>query len=127
MMRDSVFVPEYKTNVLPLRWLADYIFHPISMWFFHIGVNSNDKLDYDYSSATLLDEIKEKVGFKVYNILNYPYKWWGTGYKLDLSDLNIDMSGTDWDDYDDQGHPYWDYWWHLDPETGDGWRLVSKV
>lgn len=127
-VRDNIFTPEYKTNILPLRWLADSVFHPISMFFFHVGLNANDKLDYDYSNANLFDELKEKFGFKIYDILDRPYKKWGTIYKLDLSDLNIELNdGLGWDDYDDSGHPYWDYWWHLDEETGDGWRLISKV
>jgi len=127
-MRDSIFIPEHKTNVLPLRWLANYVFHPMSMWFFHIGLNANDKFEYDFSNATLFDYIKEKIGFKIYNFLNHPYEWWGTIYKMDLSGINLDeLGGTGWDDYDDQGHPYWDYWWHIDEETGDAWRLKPNA
>ena len=125
-MRDNIFVPEYKTNILPLRWLADYVFHPISMWFFHIGLRADDKFEYDFSEATFFDYLKEKIGFKVYNFLNHPYDWWGTLYVMDLNSLNLNMDSKDWDDYDDNGIPYWDYFWHEDEETGDGWRLLNK-
>ena len=33
---------------------------------------------------------------------------------------------SEWDDYDENGIPYWDYFWHEDPITGDAWRLVNK-
>ena len=125
-MREDIFIPEHRTNVLPLRWLANYIFHPISMFFFNIGLKANDKLEYSYSDSNLLDEIKEKAGFRLYKLFDKPYTWWGTLYKMDLSDLDLDMSGSDWDDYDENGIPYWDYFWHEDPETGDAWRLVMK-
>jgi hypothetical protein len=122
-MRDNIFIPEYKTNVLPLRWLADYVFHPISMKFFHMGLNANDKLEHDYVNCTLLDEVKEKIGFKMYHFLNHPYEWWGTTYIFNIEVLD-DLGGSGWDDYDDRGIPYWDYLWHEDPETGDAWRIV---
>lgn len=126
-MRNDLFIPEHKTNILPLRWLANYIFHPVSMWFFKIGLKSNDKLEHDYLNATAFDKIKEFVGFRLYKILNYPYDLWGTIYKMDLGALNLDLyDGLGWDDYDRFGIPYWDYFWHEDPETGDAWRLVLK-
>ena len=125
-MREDVFIPEHRTNILPFRWLANYIFHPISMLFFNIGLRANQQLEYDYAGSNLLDEIKEKVGFKTYKFLNYPYDWWGTVYKLNFKNLDIDFDQGSWDDYDENGIPYWDYFWHNDPETGDGWRLVNK-
>ena len=125
-MRDDVFIPEHKTNILPLRWLANYVFHPISMWFFNMGLKANDKFEYDFSEVNTLDYLKEKIGFKVYNFLDKPYKWWGTVYVMDLERLGIDMSGAAWDDYDENEIPYWYYFWQEDPETGDAWRLISK-
>ena len=125
-MREDIFIPEHRTRILPLRYLANYVFHPVSMWFFNMGLRANDKFEYDFSEANALDYLKEKIGFKVYNILNHPYDWWGTVYKMDLSGLDLDMSGEDWDDYNEFGIPYWDYLWHEDPITGDAWRLVHK-
>lgn len=28
-------------------------------------------------------------------------------------------------DYDENGHPYWDYDWHEDDEHGSNWRLIK--
>ena len=40
--------------------------------------------------------------------------------------LLSDTTGLGWDDYDENGVPYWNYFWHNDEETGDGWRLINK-
>ena len=37
------------------------------------------------------------------------------------------LGGSMWDDYDENGIPYWHYFWHNDEKTGDGWRLIPKV
>jgi hypothetical protein len=47
-MREDIFIPEHRTNILPLRWLANYVFHPISMWFFNTALKANDRLEWDY-------------------------------------------------------------------------------
>lgn len=128
-MRDYVFIPEHRTKVLPLRWLADYVFHPISMFFFNIGLKANNKIEEDFAEATFLNLTKEKIGFNLYKFFGYPYDWWGTLYKLEPGVRNkimADIMNSDWDDYDEQGHPYWDFLWHEDPETGDGWRLKPR-
>jgi hypothetical protein len=91
-----------------------------------MGLKANDKFEYDFSETTRFDYLKEKIGFKGYAILNHPYDWWGTVYKMDLSGLDLDMNGEGWDDYDKNGIPYWYYFWHEDPITGDAWRLVNK-
>lgn len=122
-MRHNVFIPEHRTNILPLRWLANYILHPISMWFFSVGLKANHQIYESNEGYSLIDEIKEKIGFRVYDFLNRAYDLWGTIYKMDIDLLDIDMSGEGWNDYDDNGIPYWDYFWHFDEETGDGWRL----
>ena len=126
-MRDDIFIPEHKTNILPLRWLANYVFHPVSMWFFRMGLKANDKFEFDFSETNTLDYLKEKIGFRAYNFLDLPYTWWGTVYVFDRSRIDFDqLGGEDWDDYDDNGIPYWYYLWHEDPITGDAWRLVAK-
>jgi hypothetical protein len=126
-MRDKIFTPEYKTSVLPLRWVADYIFHPVSMWFFNIGLRANDQIYESGEGYSVADEIKEFIGFRLYKVLGWPYDKWGTVYKMDLSKLNLDLDdGLGWDDYDENGVPYWDYWWHEDPITGDAWRIKEK-
>ena len=127
-MRSELFIPKHKTNILPLRWLANYIFHPISMIFFHIGLRAYDQIYESGEGYTIWDELKEIIGHRIYKFLDYPYAWWGTTYVLDQEVLSaFKQEVGDWDDYDAQGHPYWDYLWNVDEETGDGWRLVSKV
>lgn len=37
------------------------------------------------------------------------------------------MSNLAWDDYDVNGHAYWEYFWNEDPVTGDAWRLVATA
>ena len=124
-MRNKIFIPEHRTNVLPLRWLANYVFHPISMVFFRIALRANYQIYESNEGYTIWDEIKEKIGSRVYNFLDKPYTRWGTIYSLDKNLLS-DTTGLGWNDYDDVGIPYWDYWWHEDPETGDAWRLIRK-
>ena len=125
-MNKVFFTPEHRTRILPLRYLANYVFHPISMIFFKIGLKANDQIYESNEGYTIMDEIKEKVGYKLYNFFDKPYTLWGTIYKMDLSDLDLDMSGSNWDDYDWRGIPYWDYFWHEDPVTGDAWRILPK-
>jgi len=127
-MRDDIFIPEHKTNVLPLRWLANEIFHPISMWFFHVGLRANDRIEWDYQYKWH-NKFLEWFGWTGYNFFDKPYSAWGTVYKIDMEKWKEempDMSSSEWDDYDDQGRPYWDYWWNEDEETGDAWRLIKK-
>jgi hypothetical protein len=64
--------------------------------------------------------------YKVYGYIwktTWPiYNKFGTYYKLD-----IDMNNKSWNDYDENGHPYWLYnEWQEDLETGDAWRLIRK-
>lgn len=122
--------PEHRTRIVPLRFIANNIFHPISMWFFHIGLRHNDKIEWD-RDYKWHNRFMEAFGFKLYKLLNHPYEWWGTIYRLDMEAWkeslgDIDMSNEAWDDYDDKGIPYWDYWWHEDPVTGDAWRIKRE-
>ena len=40
--------------------------------------------------------------------LNMPYDRWGTVYRIDMEAWKKDLSGTAWDDYDEDGIPYWE-------------------
>ena len=121
-----MFTPEHKTNILPLRWLANYVFHPISMWFFRMGLRANDRYTYEWDTYKFRHFLMETIGFKMYKVLDKPYSAWGTTYVLNMPiDFKLD-DGLGWDDYDERGIPYWDYWWHEDPLTGDAWRYVTK-
>lgn len=66
----------------PLRWIANGIFHPISMWFFRTGLKANDHLEWDIE-YTKLNKFIEHVTFKLYKIFDYPYSKWGTYYTVD--------------------------------------------
>lgn len=124
-MREDIFTPEHRTRILPLRILANHVFHPISMWFFSIGLKYNDRIEWDFQYRWD-HRLMEAFGFKLYKLFNYPYDWWGTIYKMDLDLLDIDLSGEGWDDYDSNGHPYWLFTeWQEDPITGDAWRLIK--
>jgi hypothetical protein len=114
------FTAEHKTNNLILRFIANQVFHPLSMVFFTMGLKYNEKLP-----LTLPNMAMETLGFRLYKILDIPYSKWGTLYKLDLSSFDLD-DGLGWDDYDEHGIPYWDYLWHEDPITGDAWRIHAK-
>ena len=102
------------TNVLPLRWLAN-LCGEISGW--------------AILKVAYLDEAKN-FGFRysVYGAL-YSLTWpvylrWGTFYRWDF-----DMSGDGWNDYDEDGVPYWEKWtdWDFEDEwTGDAFRIIKK-
>lgn len=126
MSRDYLFIPEHKTNILPLRWFANYISEPVSMWFFHMGLKANDRYTYEWDTYKFRHFLMETIGWRMYTILNKPYRKWGTVYRLELPlDFKLD-DGLGWDDYDEHNIPYWDYMWHEDPLTGDAWRYVTK-
>lgn len=119
-MKDSLKVN--KTNILPLRWFANMC-GEISGW--------------AIVRLSFLDE-HNHYGFryKLYGYLwdiTWPvYRKFGTFYEFDF-----DMSGDGWNDYDEDGIPYWektgvvdpDYekpWDFMDEETGDAFRIINK-
>lgn len=125
-MREDYTTPEHRTRILPLRILANHVFHPISYWFFTIALKYNDRIEWD-KDYKWHHRAMEYFGFRLYKLFNYPYEWWGTFYKIDFDKLELEnLGGSGWDDYDERDIPYWDYWWHEDPITGDAWRLVQK-
>ncbi len=117
-LEDSIL--EHKSRP-PLRWVAN-IFGNIAsaaLW-----------------RAALLDEDNNwnrKYDFyvKVYDIFMPLYSNYGSWYKLD-----IDMSGKGWDDYDENGVPYWEKLGVIDPDytpawdyedsNGDAFRIIKK-
>lgn len=122
-------IPQHKTNVLPLRWLVNGVFHPISMYFFSksLGIYFRD----EDGIVPMTPKLERKMEFyhKLYKILDKPYDKFGTTYLLNrklIEEMAEEMSGPEWDDYDEDGIPYWDYQWHEDPVTGDAWRLIKR-
>lgn len=123
-MREDIFIPVHRTKVLPLRWLANYIFHPVSMWFFHIGLRATDKFDQNEQFNIRWNAYKEYIGWQGYHLLDKPYSKWGTIYKFVDGYLDS-FNSSGWDDYDANGFPYWDFDWHTDDPLDD-WRLINK-
>jgi hypothetical protein len=105
-------IREDRTSIFPLRWFAN-LCGEIAGWSILKAAYLDEDEDYG---------IKYKIHGKIYSLTWPVYNKFGTFYKIDF-----DMSGKEWDDYDENGHPYWLYTeWQEDPETGDAWRLVRK-
>lgn len=102
------------------------------MKFFNMGLRRHDLLDeMGAEDRVFNNDLRLRTYWKAYHILSKPYTYWGTMYRLDMDKLkkdleSMDLSGEEWNDYDSSGHPYWDYQWHVDANTGDAWRLVKK-
>jgi hypothetical protein len=91
-----------RTKILLLRWIGNYL-----------GGIAGDSL----VKAFDLDErgdfgYRFKFHSKVWKYFNKPYEWWGTYYILDtkgwLDQIKTDVSGQNWDDYDEDGIAYWE-------------------
>lgn len=107
----------------PLRWLANLAGEISTAAIMRVSWAEEDGKD---------KGLRYKIdGFLYDNLFSFYHKY-GTYYKLD-----IDMSGPEWNDYDENGVPYWeklgtvdpDYvqpWNFVDPETGDAFRVVNK-
>ena len=94
-----------KTRIVPLRWIGNFLGG-------YAGNHLVKAFDYDEEG---------KLGFAykyhafMWKYLNKPYECWGTYYTLDmetwkeeLDQLKLDMSCSEWDDYDEFGKAYWE-------------------
>lgn len=58
--------------------------------------------------------------YKMYGLgwkyLNAPYERWGTYYSIDMDKWKEELSGKNWDDYDENGVPYWEKTGTIDPD-----------
>jgi|DEB19_MinimDraft_3_1074340.scaffolds.fasta_scaffold00708_20 hypothetical protein len=103
----------------PLRWVAD-LFGDVAGW--------------AILRISYLDESKDLgMMYQFYSFvwrMTWPlYNKFGTVYKWDF-----DMSGDGWNDYDEDGIPYWEkpdfidafVWDFEDEETGDAFRVLNK-
>lgn len=95
----------HKTKILPLRWIAN-ICGEFAGNHLVKCVNMDEDQEYGW---------RYKYHAKMYVLLNKPYEKWGTYYTIDmdawkkeLDKMKIDMSGPGWDDYDEDGVPYWE-------------------
>ena len=87
-----------RTRIWPLRWIGNFLGG-------YAGNHLVKCFDYDEDG---------KYGFaykyhaKMWKYLNKPYTWWGTYYQLDIEGMIKDLDGAGWDDYDEDGIPYWE-------------------
>lgn len=129
MNKITFSTPQHKTNVLPLRWIVNGLFHTASMYFFSKSLDIYFRDEDGIVPMTPKLERKMDLYHKIYKILDKPYDKFGTTYLLNrafIEEMTEYMSGCGWDDYDEEGVPYWAYHWHEDPLTGDAWRIVKR-
>ena len=83
--------PIHKTNNLLLRFIANNIFGNVAHFYLTKSLKYyfryEDQFDtIDDFKPPLVDNFKMKMFVKFYNILDKPYKLWGTVYRLILED-----------------------------------------
>ena len=88
------------TKIVPLRW---------------IGNLCNSISTNHLTKAVDLDEqekfgLRYKYHIKMWQIFDIPYVKWGTYYILDMENWKEELKGSEWDDYDANGIPYWEKW-----------------
>jgi hypothetical protein len=93
-----------RTKILPLRWIANFLG----------GYAANHlikAIDLDESLDSNLG-FRYKYHAKMWKYLNKPYELWGTYYLVDtsawLDQIKTNVSGQNWDDYDEDGIAYWE-------------------
>lgn len=120
-MRENNSFKINKTSILPLRWFANFC-GEIAGWAI-MRISYHDELE-NFGWRYKLHSFVWKITWPVY------YKF-GTFYEF-----SFDMSGDGWNDYDENGIPYWektgtidpDYeqpWKFVDPWTGDAFRVIK--
>lgn len=83
----------HKTNILPLRWIANGISSPIAHYFFMNGLKYHFKHEESYDNDENFampqwDYFMLNLNHKIYRIFNVPYEKWGTCYKIDLDQFD---------------------------------------
>jgi hypothetical protein len=96
-----------KTKIVPLRWIGNFLGG-------YAGNHLVKAIDLDESLDSNLG-FRYKYHAKMWKYLNKPYEWWGTYYQVDIDkwkneidQMQIDLSGKEWDDYDEDGIAYWE-------------------
>jgi hypothetical protein len=107
-------IVEHK-SLPPLRWFAN----------FSGSIASRGLLEISYMEDAGYTGWKYKLNCFLWDKFWPLYEKYGTTYRL-----RMDLSGKGWDDYDEDGVPYWEKynldWDYEDPETGDGFRIITK-
>ena len=103
----------------PLRWIANWAGSRASAAVMRAAWLDEDGIDRG---------IRHTINSAIYRSLWPIYSKYGTFYKMDL-----DMEGISWDDYDENGIPYWEKtgtvdstlpWKYVDPLTNDAFRTI---
>jgi len=97
----------------PLRWIANLAG----------SIASKNMLKLSYMEDDGIKGFKYKYYGWLWDTFWPLYQKYGTFYKL----LDMDMSDPKWDDYDENGVPYWEKWhWDfIDEETGDAFKVIN--
>ena len=95
----------------PLRWIANWAGSRASAAVMRAAWLDEDGIDRG---------IRHTINSAIYRLLWPMYSKYGTYYKM-----NWDLSGPAWDDYDENGVPYWELWDYEDEETGDAFRIIN--
>lgn len=80
--------PIHKTNIIPLRWFANTCNH-ISSKFLRNAVY----LDYICDDENIPLGFKYKFSIFMYELIDKPYKKWGTTYELNMNAWRRDIWG----------------------------------
>lgn len=107
----------------PLRWIANWAGSRASSAVMRAAWLDEDGIDRG---------VRQTINSAIYRLLWPMYRKYGTFYKI-----NWPMDGQDWEDYDEDGVPYWEKtgtvdpdspqpWKFVDPWTGDAFRVIKK-
>lgn len=96
----------------PLRWIANL----------SGSIASKNILKLSYMEDDGIKGFRYKYYGWLWDTFWPIYRKYGTFYKLDT-----DLSGSGWDDYDEDGVPYWEefHWDFIDEETGDAFKVIN--
>ena len=109
----------------PLRWIANWAGSRASAAVMRSAWLHEDEIE---------GGIRHFINERIYIYLWPIYQKYGTFYKV-----NWDMSDKAWDDYDENGVPYWEktgtvdpeydydeyHWDFIDEETGDALKVIN--
>jgi hypothetical protein len=109
ILDDSVAIHKSRR---PLRWIANWLG----------GIASRGLLDVSYMEDNGYTGWRYKVNLFLWDTFWPIYNKYGTFYVYDL-----DMEGPGWDDYNEDGVPYWEefHWDFIDEETGDAFKVIN--
>ena len=74
-------IPEHKTNILPLRWFANACNH-LSSPVIYRALWHEDSDEYYYGEISRVG----RMWWKLYNLIDAPYRRWGTSYRMIFDD-----------------------------------------